>query len=133
MANATVQRIDDMESVYDGLMVRARASLGVTSFGMQVLNLPPNFAEYPNHDESHSRQEEVYVPLQGSARIDIDGTEHTLEPGVLVRVAAGTLRKITPGADGMRMLVIGNVPGAVYEPQPWTELGAEPPVPTGAH
>ena len=129
MADAKVMRIDEMEAVFEGIMIRARASLGVRSFGMQVLDMPPNFDRYPVHDESSSGQEEVYVPLRGSARMLIDGAEHTLEPGVMVRVAPGTRRRVVPGGDGMRMLVIGNVPGAMYEAPEWTELGATPPHP----
>ena len=35
MPDATIKRLDEMESFYDGLVTRARASLGVTSWGMQ--------------------------------------------------------------------------------------------------
>lgn len=41
MADYTVQRIDDIEAMYAGAARRARSALGVTSFGMQVLELPP--------------------------------------------------------------------------------------------
>ena len=50
MADVTVAAIDEMEPVYDGLMRRARATLGVTGWGMQVLTLPPNWDGYPNHN-----------------------------------------------------------------------------------
>jgi hypothetical protein len=35
MADVTVVTIEDMEPIYDGLARRARATLGVSSFGMQ--------------------------------------------------------------------------------------------------
>jgi hypothetical protein len=37
MADVTVVSIEEMEPIYEGLARRARATLGVTSFGMQVL------------------------------------------------------------------------------------------------
>jgi hypothetical protein len=42
MPEVTVVRIDEMERAFGGVFVRARASLGVTSFGIQVIDLPPN-------------------------------------------------------------------------------------------
>ena len=43
MADVTVKRLDDFEAVFGGGMRRVRAGLGVTSFGMQVYELPPSF------------------------------------------------------------------------------------------
>jgi hypothetical protein len=41
MPDVTVKAIDDMEGIYGGLARRARAELGVTAWGMQVLTLRP--------------------------------------------------------------------------------------------
>ena len=49
MADVTVASIDEMEPIYEGLARRARATLGVTSWGMQVMTLPANWDGYPNH------------------------------------------------------------------------------------
>jgi hypothetical protein len=38
----TAKRIGDMEAIYRGNFFRARAELGVESFGMQVIDMPPN-------------------------------------------------------------------------------------------
>jgi hypothetical protein len=43
MADVTAVSFEEMEAIYDGLARRARASLGVTSFGMQVMTLPPEW------------------------------------------------------------------------------------------
>ena len=40
---------------------------------------------------------------------------------------AGTKRKVYAGADGVRLLVIGGVPGAAYEVLEFTEVGAPDP------
>jgi mannose-6-phosphate isomerase-like protein (cupin superfamily) len=82
---------------------------------------------YPEHDHSEDRQEEVYVTLQGGGQIDIQGELVRLDRNTLVRVGPGTRRKVYPGDEGIRILVIGGVPGAAYEAPAVTELGAPDP------
>jgi hypothetical protein len=131
MPDATVKSLDEMESFYDGMAVRARAALRVTSWGMQVFNLPPNWDGYPNHNHAAGAvdpgQEEVYIPLAGSATLELDGERHGLEPGVWARVGIEQLRRIVPGGEGFRYLAIGGTPGKTFVPPAWTELGAAPP------
>ena len=50
-----------------------------------------------------------------------------LDPETMVRVSAGTKRKLYPGDEGMRVLVIGGVPGKAYAIRDFTELGAPDP------
>ena len=38
-------------------------------------------------------------------------------------------RQIVPRPEGIRVLCLGGVPGKVYEPPAWTEIGAPPPQP----
>jgi uncharacterized cupin superfamily protein len=126
----TVATIDEMEPVHGGLMRRARASLGVTAWGMQVFDLPPGFEHYPEHGhgpgESEEGQEEVYVPLAGSATLVADDDRFELRPGTWARVSPGQRRRLLPGADGLRYLALGGIPGT-FEPGAWSELGG--PVP----
>ena len=71
MADVTVASIDEMEPIYEGLARRARATLGVTGWGMQVMTLPPNWDGYPNHrhdaDVEDANQEEALERLHGAA------------------------------------------------------------------
>ncbi|HEX2311261.1 MAG TPA: hypothetical protein VHH91_11130, partial [Vicinamibacterales bacterium] len=64
MADYAVRRIDDMEAIVYGTFKKARAELGVTSFGIQVIDFPPNVDGYPEHDHSQDGQEEVYVTMR---------------------------------------------------------------------
>jgi hypothetical protein len=57
----------------------------------------------------------------------LDGEEHQLEPGVWARVGINQLRRLVPGAEGLRVIVIGGTPGKAFAPPAWTELGAAPP------
>ena len=124
MSGCTVKRIDEMEAIFGGAYKRARAELGVTSFGMQVIDLPPGFKYYPEHDHGKDGQEEVYIALRGAAEIEVDGERHPLDSETFVRVGPGTTRKVWPGDDGLRLLIVGGVPGGVYEPPDRSKLGA---------
>ena len=128
MGEYKVKRIDELEAIYGGSFKRARAELGVTSFGMQVIDLPPNVTAYPEHRHDEDGQEEVYIVLRGSAEMEVDGDRVQLDPDTMVRVGPGTPRKVLPGDDGARLLVIGGVPGGVYEAPGVTELGAPDPM-----
>jgi mannose-6-phosphate isomerase-like protein (cupin superfamily) len=122
MSDYTAKCIKDMEAGYQGGFVKARAELGVTAFGMQVIQLPPDFADYPEHDHSESGQEEVFAVLSGSGWMDIEGERVELDSETLVRVGANTKRKTYSGPHGLRMLALGGAPGEVYKVSPETEL-----------
>ena len=82
MADVTVKRIEDFDSMgHEGLsMHTVRSGLGVSSFGIQVIRIPPGNDAYPEHDHSPEGiggqmfetrpeqldQEEVYTVLEGS-------------------------------------------------------------------
>jgi mannose-6-phosphate isomerase-like protein (cupin superfamily) len=123
-----VKRIDDMEAIYLGAFKRARAELGVDSFGLQVMDIPAGYDGYPEHDHSEDGQEEVYLALRGSAEIEIEGERHPLDAETMVRVSPGTKRKIWPGDEGIRLLAIGGCPGKLYEAPAISELGAPDPM-----
>jgi hypothetical protein len=95
----------------------------VTGFGLAVEDWSPDSEGYPEHDESSTGQEEVYVVLEGSCVLRAGGEEHTLDRYMFARVAPGIRRKILPGLHGVRLLCIGGVPGGVYSAPTFTESG----------
>lgn len=127
MADVTVKRLEDFEGIFGGGMRRVRAGLGVSSFGMQVIELPPSFTMYPLHDHSHDQQEEVYTVLSGAATLIVDEQEFRLEPGVFARVGPGPRRKLVTEGEGARLLCLGGTPGRAYEAPEWTEEGGAAP------
>jgi hypothetical protein len=128
MADYSAKRISDMEAVYRGGFRKARAELGVTAFGVQVLELPPNLTQFPDHDHSHDGQEEVYLLLDGAAEMEIEGDTIVLDRETMVRVAADTRRKIVTGESPARILAIGATPGIAYQVKQFTELGQPDPM-----
>jgi hypothetical protein len=130
MADVTVKRIEDFEAIFGGGFRRARAGLGVSSFGLAVIDLPPEFTVYPDHDQTHDHQEEVYTLLSGRATLRVGGPggeEHELEPGVWIRVGPAEKRKIITGSEPAMVLAIGGSPGMAYEPPEFTDEGGAAP------
>jgi mannose-6-phosphate isomerase-like protein (cupin superfamily) len=132
MADYTVKRFDEMEPILGGVFLRARASLGAESFGMQILQMPPNADFYPNHNHADSGSEEIYVVLSGEAAFEIEGETVQVGPDTAIRVGPDTHRKIVPGAQGAKILALGGVPGAAYAPPAFTALGGPDPTPDPA-
>jgi hypothetical protein len=128
MSSYDVKKIDEMEAVYGGAFKRARAELGVESFGMQIIDMPPNFENYPEHDHAGDGQEEVFLALRGGGEIEIAGERFPLDGDHVARVSAGTMRKVWPGPDGIRLLVLGGVPSQAYEAPDVSKLGEPDPM-----
>ncbi len=131
MSDYTVKRLDDMETTFGGGFVLCRASLGVKSFGLQVLNVPPDWAG-PEHKhegmtgelaaQANDGQEEVYFGLEGRAYLKLDDDEVVLEPGVMVRVGPTQMRQVATRDEPAKLLAIGGVPNSAYDAPGFTEL-----------
>jgi cupin domain len=127
MPDVTVKRVEDFEAIFGGGFRRARAGLGVSSFGLAVIDLPANFTHYPEHDQTHDDQEEVYTVLSGRAILHVGGEDHELEPGVFARVGASEKRKLITGEVPARVIAMGGSPGKIYEPPEFSNEGVKPP------
>lgn len=115
MAQVTVKTLDEFDSKYNGGFKLVRDGLGVESFGMQVIDLPPNADQYPEHTHEDDGQEEVYTVLEGEAALEAGGERFSLTPGTFARVEAGTTRKLVTTDKPARVLALGGVPGKAYE------------------
>jgi uncharacterized cupin superfamily protein len=128
MADVTVKRLEDFETIFGGAFRRVRAGLGVSSFGLALMDFPPGFTQYPEHDHGPDGQEEVYAVLAGEATLTVAGEDYELEAGVFARVGPQEARKISTGEEGARVLAIGASPGKIYEPPEFTEEGQPDPM-----
>jgi mannose-6-phosphate isomerase-like protein (cupin superfamily) len=129
MADVTVKQVGDMESIFYGSFRRAGAELDVGSFGINVIDFPPDAGEgvYPDHDHADEGEEEVYLAWRGSGILTVEGEEIALDQDTAVRVGPTTKRKVRSGPDGLRLLILGGVPGEVYERRERYRLGAPDP------
>jgi uncharacterized cupin superfamily protein len=116
-------RIDELPALWDGFARLVRPGLGLSAFGANVMNLPPDY-ETKSHDESSSGQEELYVRLAGSGAVVVDdGTELTLDADHLAAVGPAVARTVRSGPEGLQVLIVGAPPGRVYEPPDWSSQG----------
>jgi mannose-6-phosphate isomerase-like protein (cupin superfamily) len=130
ITHTKIEEIDAIEGVLDGIkMHRVAAGLGVSAFGISIVDLDPGADQYPEHDHSKDgiggrmfskrpeqlSQEEVYVALRGTGTLEADGEQYPLDPDHIVRVGPSVKRKVVPGPEGLRLLVLGAIPGKAYD------------------
>jgi uncharacterized cupin superfamily protein len=88
---------------------RLRAQLGVSAFGLNFVLLRPG---QRGRIHRHLRQEEVYVVLQGTLTLVIEGTEHELGRSACARVAPDVRRQlVNRHRETLAVLAIGGSTG----------------------
>lgn len=114
----TIVHADDFERPFPKWAL-ARKSLGVTSFGINVVELPPG-ESIPEHDEVDRDQEEVFVTLDGKATFVIDGEEHPAPAGTYARLDPEPPRTVVNHSDELVIVLIVSAPRTSgYEPLGW--------------
>lgn len=100
--------------------VSLRRALGVTSFGISQMVLEPRER---GRIHCHERQEEVYLVLEGTLTLLVEGEEQVLGPGELVRVAPAVRRQlVNRGPERLVMLALGAAgEHAGRDGQAWTD------------
>jgi len=118
MAAYTIVHLDDFERPFPKWAL-ARKGLGLTSFGMNVVELPPG-ETIPEHSEVESDQEEVFIVLSGDATLVIDGEDHPAPAGTFVRLDPEPRRTVVNRGDGVTTVLIVSAPRTSgYQPLPW--------------
>jgi quercetin dioxygenase-like cupin family protein len=117
-AGFTIVAADDCEQ--SGTWLLVRRSLGLESFGMNVVDIQPG-ERIPEHDETGRDQEEVFLVLSGDgATIVIDGEEHDLPTGSFARLDPQLRRTVANnGPDPVRLLIASAPLSSGYEPMGW--------------
>jgi uncharacterized cupin superfamily protein len=83
----------------------ARVPLGLENSGVSYLRIAPGFRIPFGH--KHKQQEEIYVLVNGSARIKIEDEVRDLKQWDAVRLHRDTVRGFEAGDDGAEFLAIG--------------------------
>ena len=120
-ADVTCVGIEELPQIWDGWGKLVRAGLGISAFGVQIMDFPAGHTTKA-HDESASGQEELYLALRGSGELVVgdDEARLPLDPETVARVGPQVARTVVAGPEGIRLLCIGGVPGGVYSPPDWT-------------
>ena len=117
----STSRIDDLPQIWDGWGKLVRKGLGLSSFGVNVIDVPAE-TRCLDHTEAATRQEELYTALRGSGELligegeDADAIRVAVSSDTVTRVAPETRRRFLSGPDGCRLLVVGGVAGEVFAP-----------------
>jgi uncharacterized cupin superfamily protein len=114
-----VRSIDELPQLWEGVVKLVRPGLGISAFGVNIIDLPPDYTT-ESHDEAESGQQELYVALRGSGRVVIGDQALTLDDDHLVRVDAGVDRTLSSDSEGLRVLCVGSTPGAPYAAPAWS-------------
>jgi len=114
----TIKHDDELERDY-GKWVLVRRSLGLGSFGMNAVELPPGDS-IPEHDETGRAHEEVFLVLEGEPTIVVNGVEHPLREGSFARLAPEPKRTVRNDGDSVaRVLIVSAPVTSGYEPLGW--------------
>ena len=82
-----------------------RRELGVSTFGLNLIRLRPG---QRGRIHRHARQEEVYVVLEGTLTLGVEGEERELPRGSAVRVAPAVRRQLANrGREPLVLLALG--------------------------
>ena len=82
-----------------------RRELGVTTFGLNLIRLRPR---QRGRIHRHERQEEVYVVLEGTLTLELEGESHDLGRGELARVGPDVRRRlVNRGDEPLALLALG--------------------------
>ena len=113
----TILHLGDFEQA--GKWWLARKSLGVRSFGINVVEIPPG-DDIPEHNELDRDQEEVFIVLEGDAVMVIDGEEHPAPAGTFTRVAPPLSRTVrNDNEKPVRLLICSAPTTSGYQDMGW--------------
>jgi uncharacterized cupin superfamily protein len=114
----TIRHDDELEREY-GKWVLVRRSLGVGAFGVNAVELPPG-ESIPEHDEVDRDHEELFLVLDGTATMVIDGVDHPLREGSFVRLDPQPKRTVRNDGDAVaRVLIVSAPVSSGYAPLDW--------------
>ena len=117
MGPYTIVHRDECERAGDWSLVRR--SLGVSSFGINLVEIPPG-AAIPEHDEVDRDQEEVFFVVDGRPTVVVDGEDIEAPEGTFVRVDVMARRTVrNDGSEPASVLIISAPQLGGYEPMSW--------------
>jgi mannose-6-phosphate isomerase-like protein (cupin superfamily) len=103
----TIGQLGEFER--NGRWQLVRRGLDVGSFGLNVVEIEQDYS-IPEHNELERDQEEVFIVLEGSAVMVIDGEDHPAPAGTFVRVSPPVMRTVRNDEEQPVTLLIVSAP-----------------------
>jgi uncharacterized cupin superfamily protein len=117
LEGVTIRRREDLERTGNWLLVRR--SLGVGAFGINLVEIPPG-ERIPEHDETARDQEELFLVLEGSPSLVVDGREIEAPSGTFARIDPHLSRTVVNHTEEPAAVLIVSAPRTSgYEPLDW--------------
>jgi uncharacterized cupin superfamily protein len=117
MADFTILHYEEFER--EGKWALVRRSLDIESFGINLVELQPG-EDIPEHDERDRDQEEVFIVLEGSPSLVIDGEHHPAPKGTFARLGPVHTRTVVNDRDEPAVVLIVSAPRTSgYTPMSW--------------
>jgi uncharacterized cupin superfamily protein len=109
--------LDDCETTGNWRLVRR--TLGVTAFGVNLVDIPPG-EQIPEHDETERDQEELFFVVSGNPTLVVDGEEHPTPAGSFARLDPQHTRTVRNDAGEPARVLIASAPrSSGYAPMEW--------------
>jgi len=102
----TQQHYENVDELAPGMHF-LRDELDCENLGITVVDVGEGW-EGKTHDHAGEGQEEVYLLIEGSGNLTVDGEDVTLEPGKAVRVSPDATRQLSFSEDST--MVIAGAP-----------------------
>ena len=111
MSNYAIVNMRDLEDSVGGRVEGIEGRFGRTPLesehlGVSLFRYAPGKRSNTGHQ--HREQEEAYVIVAGSGRINLDGEVHELREWDVVRVSPSVVRAFEAGPDGIEFVAIGS-------------------------
>ena len=115
--SGTLAHRDDCEQSGNWRLVRR--TLGVKSFGVNLVDIPPG-EQIPEHDETGRDQEELFCVVTGSPTLVIDGEDHPARTGTFARIDPEHSRTVRNDGDEPASVLIVSAPrSSGFAPMEW--------------
>jgi uncharacterized cupin superfamily protein len=113
----TIKHLDDFEK--NGRWSLVRRGLDVQAFGLNIVEIEQGYS-IPEHNELDRDQEEVFIVLEGSPSLVVDGREIETPAGTFARLDPGLQRTVVNrGEDVAAVLIVSAPRTSGYEPMEW--------------
>jgi quercetin dioxygenase-like cupin family protein len=117
-----VAAIDDIPPVnpdWPATWKSVRHHFGITAFGVNAVTKDAGNVLIPEHEHAATGEQELYVIQRGVAMATLDGEEVEVPAGSAVAVEGPVRRKFEATVSPTTLIVIGAIPGQVYEVGAW--------------
>jgi uncharacterized cupin superfamily protein len=118
----TIKHRDEFEAMEgsgDSTWLLARKALGTSSFGFNLVEIGPG-GQIPEHDESESGQDELFIVLEGEGVLRLNGEDHPAPAGTFASIEPPVSRTILNRSGApVTALLIGVHPEGDYAPPGW--------------